>query len=77
MHIGLHVNTLFVPDMIKNNDRHLPPVPTSNSNFSFSSFICTFFCFLYCLLTIINDIDQCAYLCYFIINVMNCVFTST
>ena len=28
IHRSIHVDTLFVPDIINNNGRHLPPPPT-------------------------------------------------
>ena len=40
----MYVNTLFVPDIIKNKGRHLPP-----TSHTFSSFICTFFLLFYLL----------------------------
>ena len=26
--LHIHVNTIFIPDIIKNKGRHLPPLPT-------------------------------------------------
>ena len=45
----MHVNTLFVPDIIKNNGRNLPPPPTQISHF-----LVLFVCFLFTLLFAYN-----------------------
>ena len=66
----MHVNTLFVPDIIKNNGRNLPPPPTQISHF-LVLFLRFFVYFIVCLLLLIISIFV-FFLCPFFINIIYC-----